>query len=171
MPSPDSKYEYLGRYGALTEDFGRSNSRHDNFVVIHNAWPRGICLDAKYRDMEGGQVHMWYCYDNLRAQQWVFDLNTKRIINGYGKCLDTWEPTRNGGGVHMCTCQNNNPNQHLHYEQSTGQIRNVHGICLDASDRSHNGGKVHMWECNNRNPNQVWRVGTPVVHGGIYQHS
>jgi len=146
----------------ITNEFGDAGTRGDNFLMIHNAGPGGICLDASERNNDGGKVHMWECDRGNHNQQWIFDVEKGRIQNAHGKCLDASERSKDGGKVHMWSCIDNEPNQQWQYDPPTGQIKNLHGICLDASDRSSKGGKVHMWECNTANDNQKWRIGTPV---------
>merc|ERR1712137_226767 len=146
----------------ITNDFGDAGSRGDNFLMIHNAGPGGLCLDASERNKDGGKVHMWTCDRGNHNQQWIFDVEKGRIQNAHGKCLDASERSKDGGKVHMWSCIDNEPNQEWQYDPPTGQIKNLHGICLDASDRSSKGGKVHMWECNTANDNQKWRIGTPM---------
>merc|ERR1712137_1539233 len=53
----------------ITNDFGDAGSRGDNFLMIHNAGPGGICLDASERNKDGGKVHMWTCDRGNHSQR------------------------------------------------------------------------------------------------------
>lgn len=116
----------------------------------------GLCLDAPEPTVSGGLVHLWKCFDNLPAQTWVYDGETKQIRNINGICLDTSQPHTDGGELHLWTCNEKNIHQRWNLDGVDHRIRNEYNYCVHMNDPRKNGARVHLQACEMGENHQTW---------------
>ncbi|TFK29187.1 G-X-X-X-Q-X-W domain-containing protein [Coprinopsis marcescibilis] len=92
-----------------------------------------FCLDAGSNPVNGAQMKIWQCYDNLPAQQWYLTQDFRIALQGTGTppfvSQRSWSSSHN----------------------------NAAGLCLDLTGgNTGNGNILQAWQCTDFNANQVW---------------